>query len=97
MRERNAKLRGDERGGDGRIHIADDKEKIGPSRHEDRLEFQHHLRRLLRAASRTDLQIDIGIGDAQLFEEDRVHRHVVMLAGVYQPRREAVRGRESRA
>ena len=39
MRERNAELRGDERGGDGRIHIADDKEKIGPSRHEDRLEF----------------------------------------------------------
>ena len=82
VRHRDAELRGNEGGGDGRVHVAVDHDERGPTVDEQLLEPDHDRCGLRRVAARPDLQVDVRLRQAELAEEDLGHLLVVVLAGV---------------
>ena len=59
MRQRDQQFRGDQRSRKRRIDVADDDHEAGASRQHNRFKAHHDASRLLRAAARADLQIDV--------------------------------------
>ena len=89
-----------ERRGEGRVDVAGDEHEVGALGAQHRLEPLEHPRRLLAVAAGADAEHVVGLGHAELLEEDLRHRPVVVLAGVDDHRRlgaEALaRGRDHR-
>ena len=67
--------------------------EVRPLVGEHRLEPLDHPRRLLGVGARADAEHVVGLGHAELLEEDLGHRAVVVLAGVDDDRRVGARSR----
>ena len=93
----NLHLHGGERAGDGRRDVADDDHQVGLFLLQDRLEGEQDLRHRRGDGARADFEIQVGLGDVQLVEEELRHFFVVMLAGVDQQRFDARRLLAARA
>jgi hypothetical protein len=76
-------LRGDG-AGHGGGDVADHQAQCAAALQKQLLVAHHDRRRLLGLRARADLQVDVGLGDAQLAEEVARHALVVVLAGVHQ-------------
>ena len=89
MGHRDAELGRVDGGGHGRVHIAHDDHEVRAIRHHDLFELDQEPTGLFSMAAGADAEIDIGLGEAQFFEEHFGHRAIIMLAGVYQHREQS--------
>ena len=80
--DRDSQLRRAERRAEGRVDVARHDHQVGTLCPQHRLESLHHARDLLRVASRSDPEQVVGLGHAELLEEDLGHQPVVVLARV---------------
>lgn len=90
--EGDAELARHEGSGHGGVDVAVDDDEVGAALGEELLEGDHHLGRLGAVRAGTDTEIDVGLGDAQLAEEDVRHLVVVVLAGVHEQLLDVVSG-----
>ena len=81
-------LRGDEGARECRVHVADHDHDRGVEAPELGLEGGHDPRRLLGVRPGADAEVRIGLGQAELGEEDVRELGVVVLAGVHECGRE---------
>ncbi len=70
------------RRGEGRVDVAGDEDQVRALGAQHRLEPLEHPRGLLAVATGADPEHVVGLGHAELVEEDIRHRPVVVLAGV---------------
>ena len=68
--------------GDGRVGVAVDQYPVGGELGEHRRRLRPASPGLHAVAARADAQVDVGVGDAEIGEEDVRHVDVVVLAGV---------------
>ncbi len=85
--DRDLKLGGNQGSGEGRVHVARDKQHVGSDLDEDGLEALHRARRLLGVRPGTNVQHVVRPTHAELLEEDRRHVVVVVLTRVDENRR----------
>ena len=81
--ERQVQLRRGERRCQRRVGVAVGQHEVRPALEHRGLERLQHARRLAAVAARADAEIEVGLRDAELGEEDVGHRRVVVLAGVH--------------
>ncbi len=82
MRQRQIHFFRDEAARQRRVDVADDDDPVGPRCAAEPLVRQHDPGRLLGVGAAPDLEIDAGLGQAQIGEECLGHAVVVMLAGM---------------
>ena len=82
VRDRDVHLRGDQRTGEGRVGVSVDEHPRRADLARNSLEAGHHGAGLRAMRARTDSQVDVRLGYAELTEEDLRHVVVVVLAGV---------------
>ena len=87
---RDAELLGVDGAGQGGVHVAHHQHAVGPRLQADLLEGHHDLGGLGGVAAAAGVEVVVGLGDAQLVEEDVAHLPVVVLAGVDDLELEAV-------
>ena len=80
--DRDPEPRRAERRGEGRVDVAGDQDQVGALGAQHRLEPLEHPGGLLAVAAGADAEHVVGLGHAELLEEDLRHRPVVVLAGV---------------
>ena len=80
--DRYVHLRRGQRRRQGRVDVARDDDQVGLLGGQHRLEPLDRARRLLGVAAGADLEHVVGLGHAQLLEEDLRHQPVVVLPGV---------------
>jgi hypothetical protein len=83
VRDPDAELRGDERGGHRGVDVAVDDEPIGSAAREHRLEPLEDARRLDRVRGGAHLEVEVGRRDLEVVEEPGREERVVMLPGVH--------------
>ena len=81
--DRNAGLRGRQRRRHRRVRVAVDERRVGPEIVEAALHADEDLGGLLRVRARTDAEVHVGLGQAQLTEDGVRHVHVVVLPRVH--------------
>ncbi len=84
MRDRNAELRGGQRGGERGVDIAGDNHGAGLKLGEYCLQALQRARGLHGVRAGTDAEQIVGLRQAELLEEDRRHLGVIMLTRVHQ-------------
>ncbi len=89
MNHRNTFFHGDQRTGNGGIHVAHHQYCMGQLIIEDRLKTFHDICRLCGMGAGSHLEINIGLGDMQLLKEGCLHGGIVMLPGMNQLARKA--------
>ena len=88
-----AALRGDERCGDGGVHVAGHEHPVDARQLGERaLEGDHHPRGLLGVGARADAEVHVRLAQPEVLEEDLGHARVVVLAGVDEALIGAARG-----
>ncbi len=78
----NAELYGGQGDGDGGVDVADHEDEIGLAFEEDWLDASENFGGLRGVRAGADFEIDVGLGDAHLAEEDVGELFVIVLAGV---------------
>ena len=86
MRNRDAEFGSHDAACHGRVHIADDDDRINRRCFQPRLERSHDSSRLYSMSSTADTEVDVGLRKPEHLEEAAGHRDVVVLAGVHQER-----------
>ena len=83
MRDLDAELRRYEGRGRRGVHIAVDDDPVRHLLDQDRLDALHDARGLRRMAQRADLEVDVGLANAEIVEEGAGQRIIVVLARVH--------------
>jgi hypothetical protein len=85
VRERDAELGARQGGADGGVHVAVKHHQRRRIVEELPFHPHQHVRRLGGLGARPDPEVDVGLGQAELDEEDVGHPLVVVLPGVHHP------------
>ncbi len=84
VRHRDVPLDRDERAAERGVHVSDDDDAVGAVRVQPCLERRHHGRGLRAVRSGPDLEVDVGLRDAEIGEQRVRHGVVVVLPRVHQ-------------
>ena len=82
VRDRDLQLHRGKRPCERRVDVAGDDDHVGTSLEQHLLDPDESLRGLLAVRAGADAEEDVGLGQAELAEEDVGHLRVVVLAGV---------------